>query len=263
MSSGISCCNECATTLTVNTPGAPGPAGPAGADGADALISPAAGNPEGNVVALPGQTYLNTTDDSFWIKKSGLDEYGWICLIGAAACLMFMLFLSGFSANAAPILQTYFTTNTTPVVSTYMTNAALSSQTNNYAYLSNNIVLLSTTNSTITSFNTNIVRWMNTNDAAFTNYSLVRTRWAVTNDSGTTNQMLLQQRWAYTNDSAITNHRLYSMRWALTNDAASTGQITNLSRNGVTSSMLVINDASKTNQLTFTGGILTGVVTNY
>lgn len=39
-------------------------------------------DPEGVVTASPGQTYLNTTDESFWIKKTGTQtDTGWIELI--------------------------------------------------------------------------------------------------------------------------------------------------------------------------------------
>lgn len=40
-----------------------------------------AGSPEGAVIASPGVTYLNTTDDSFWVKKTGTGNTGWINLI--------------------------------------------------------------------------------------------------------------------------------------------------------------------------------------
>ena len=37
-----------------------------------------AGSPEGVVTASPGQTYLNTTDESVWWKKTGTGNTGWI-----------------------------------------------------------------------------------------------------------------------------------------------------------------------------------------
>lgn len=40
-----------------------------------------AGDPEGVVTANPGTTYLNTTNDSFWVKKTGAGNTGWIALI--------------------------------------------------------------------------------------------------------------------------------------------------------------------------------------
>lgn len=40
------------------------------------------GDPEGVVVANPGATYLNTDDESFWVKKTGTQtDTGWIELI--------------------------------------------------------------------------------------------------------------------------------------------------------------------------------------
>jgi len=39
------------------------------------------GDPEGVVTASPGATYLNTTDDSFWVKETGTGNTGWIELI--------------------------------------------------------------------------------------------------------------------------------------------------------------------------------------
>jgi hypothetical protein len=41
-----------------------------------------AGSPEGVVTASPGTTYLNTADESFWVKKTGTGNTGWIELIG-------------------------------------------------------------------------------------------------------------------------------------------------------------------------------------
>lgn len=40
-----------------------------------------AGSPEGVVSANPGVTYLNTTNESFWVKKTGTGNTGWIALI--------------------------------------------------------------------------------------------------------------------------------------------------------------------------------------
>lgn len=39
------------------------------------------GSPEGVVKASPGSTYLNTTDESLWIKKTGHGNTGWIQVI--------------------------------------------------------------------------------------------------------------------------------------------------------------------------------------
>ncbi len=39
------------------------------------------GSPEGSVTADPGQTYLDTTANSLWIKKTGTGNTGWIQLI--------------------------------------------------------------------------------------------------------------------------------------------------------------------------------------
>lgn len=40
-----------------------------------------AGSPEGVTVAPAGTTYLNTADNSFWAKGSGIGDTGWIPLI--------------------------------------------------------------------------------------------------------------------------------------------------------------------------------------
>jgi hypothetical protein len=40
-----------------------------------------AGDPEGSVTAAAGTTYINTTDESFWVKKTGAGNTGWISLI--------------------------------------------------------------------------------------------------------------------------------------------------------------------------------------
>lgn len=40
-----------------------------------------AGSPEGVVSASPGTTYLDTTTDGFWVKKTGTGNTGWIQLI--------------------------------------------------------------------------------------------------------------------------------------------------------------------------------------
>jgi hypothetical protein len=40
-----------------------------------------AGDPEGSVTAAAGTTYVNTTDESFWVKKTGAGDTGWIELI--------------------------------------------------------------------------------------------------------------------------------------------------------------------------------------
>lgn len=38
-------------------------------------------NPEGNVTGVPGQTYWNSANQSFWIKNSGTGNTGWVQLI--------------------------------------------------------------------------------------------------------------------------------------------------------------------------------------
>lgn len=42
----------------------------------------AAGDPEGIITAGMGATYLNSTNDSYWFKKMGTGNTGWIKLIG-------------------------------------------------------------------------------------------------------------------------------------------------------------------------------------
>lgn len=39
------------------------------------------GSPEGAVTGSPGDTYLDTSDNSFWAKGSGTGDSGWIQLI--------------------------------------------------------------------------------------------------------------------------------------------------------------------------------------
>ena len=78
------------------------PSGPA-----TAPLAPDSGDPEGVVIAPPGQTYLNTDDDSFWIKKTGVSNTGWLKLIGMVAFLF-----AALSVYAAPpIIRNSITTN--------------------------------------------------------------------------------------------------------------------------------------------------------
>ena len=76
----------CPTPEVVEIPGAPGVNGADGAPGVNGTnfgaIPPAAGSPEGSVVAGPGVTFLNSTDQSFWVKATGVGNTGWIQLIG-------------------------------------------------------------------------------------------------------------------------------------------------------------------------------------
>lgn len=51
----------------------------AGGSGGGGLAG--SGSPEGAQTANPGTTYLNTDDDSFWVKKTGTGNTGWIELI--------------------------------------------------------------------------------------------------------------------------------------------------------------------------------------
>lgn len=240
MALGIECCNSCPTTQTVNIPGAQGETGATGADGADGFVAPASGNPEGSVIGNPGQTYLNTDDDSFWIKKSGTaTAYGWIELIAGAACILFMLFLMCSSADAQPIVRTYYTTNTTPTVANNITNTALVSITNNYTYISNAIVANTLTNATLT------------------NASLTQVRWAATNDTATYSTIVGKQ---HTNGATGNIHLLSStgLPWALmvsrgttTNSYATNAPI------GWTGVQYIVDalDAT-TNQFWYTNGIL-------
>lgn len=38
-------------------------------------------DPEGAVTASPGTTYLNRTNESFWVKSTGVGNTGWLQLI--------------------------------------------------------------------------------------------------------------------------------------------------------------------------------------
>ena len=82
--------------------------------GSSGASVPAAGSPEGAITGSPGQTYLNTTDDSFWVKKTGIGTTtGWIQLI---AMLIMLLTLTLSSVNAQPVLKRYNTTNAVPTL---------------------------------------------------------------------------------------------------------------------------------------------------
>lgn len=217
MSFGIDCCQPCPTVQSVSIPGLQGLQGPAGADGANGVIAPGTVNPEGNVIAIPGQTYLNLTDNSFWIKATGTSTaFGWINLIAGAAMILFMLFAS-MSANAQAVIRTYWTTNTTAVLNTSVTNTALVSQTNNYSWSSNNIVSLSTTNATILAFNTNLVRYVSTNaGGVVTTYNTNLVKGIVTNSfplatnkSGLSAVLYAVDQFGITNQWWLTNGIIY------------------------------------------------------
>jgi len=265
---GTDCCNSCPTVQSVSIPGLEGDRGETGADGTDAVIAPGALNPEGNVIGVEGQTYLNTTDDSFWIKKSGVDEYGWICLIAGAGCLLFMLFLSGMTANAQPIIRNVFTTNTTPAASLLVTNAALVSQTNNYSYMSNNIYALTTTNAGIRTSITNAALVSQTNNYSYLSnavVSIVSTNSSVSNRlayTTITNSAYMQGLIGQTNNYSWISNNIVSI--VTTNlSVRSTVQypsanLTNWSANpqGLSCMIFAVDDQTITNQLWFTNGVL-------
>lgn len=90
----------------------------------------AAGSPEGAVVASPGATYLNTTDDSFWVKKTGtLTNTGWIAIVTAWLLMTFNLF------GAPPVVRQQFTTNLQTAVMTLSTNVSRFVATNDVSVL--------------------------------------------------------------------------------------------------------------------------------
>ena len=91
-----------------------------------AIVPPAAGSPEGVVTAVPGVTYLNSTADSLWIKKSGTGNTGWLQLI--ATLLFCMSHLMAFTTQAAvtnspPIVRGLGSTNIIPSFATWAGNA--------------------------------------------------------------------------------------------------------------------------------------------
>jgi len=99
MSTPISCNPCCSSNTTTQIPG------PAGADAT--VLTPIGGTtPEGVQVATPGQTILCTGNDSWWVKKTGTGNTGWINLL---ACLVLLLSLT--FAQAQPVLRGPFTTN--------------------------------------------------------------------------------------------------------------------------------------------------------
>lgn len=72
-------CNPCScpSPVVVEIPGAPGTDATA--------LAPGVVDPEGAVIGDPGQTYLNTSDNSFWVKATGNGNTGWVELIGGGA----------------------------------------------------------------------------------------------------------------------------------------------------------------------------------
>jgi hypothetical protein len=128
----------------------------------------AAGSPEGAVTASPGATYLNTTDDSFWVKKTGtLTSTGWIAIV-----VSFLLLLSlATSFGAPPVLRQQFTTNLQPDVMLLATNIAKSVFTNTpeSLLLSTNIAKYVVTNTTESlTLMTNISRFVLSSNNVFT-----------------------------------------------------------------------------------------------
>lgn len=53
----------------------------AGSGGSGGAGVTGVGSPEGVVTAPPGTTYLDTSSDSLWFKKTGAGNTGWIQLI--------------------------------------------------------------------------------------------------------------------------------------------------------------------------------------
>lgn len=72
-------CNPCScpSPQVIEVPGAPG---------VDAsAVAPGVVDPNGAVIGTPGQTYLNTATNSFWVKATGNGNTGWIEIVGASA----------------------------------------------------------------------------------------------------------------------------------------------------------------------------------
>jgi hypothetical protein len=113
MSAPQSCNPCCSTTTATQIPG------PAGVDAT--VLPPIVGSPEGSLVGTPGQTVLNTTDDSYWIKKTGTGNTGWLKLLG----LWMALFCSASLFADQPSYQRNpLTTNDTPTSLTLVSNVA-------------------------------------------------------------------------------------------------------------------------------------------
>lgn len=67
------CC--CPSVEVVEIPGAPGADGATGSN--LSAIPPGDVDPEGVIVASPGQTYWNKTAKRFWEKLTGVGSTGW------------------------------------------------------------------------------------------------------------------------------------------------------------------------------------------
>lgn len=52
-----------------------------GGGGAGTCNSAGTGSPEGVVTANPGCTYLDTSNDFYWVKRTGSGNTGWLNLI--------------------------------------------------------------------------------------------------------------------------------------------------------------------------------------
>ena len=113
MSAPAGCNPCCSTTTTTQIPG------PAGADATN--VPPGVVDPEGVVVGTPGQNYLNSATDTYWVKKTGTGNTGWMKLIGVFA----LLFLSLTAMALPPILRGPLTTNTPTDSLTIVTNVAV------------------------------------------------------------------------------------------------------------------------------------------
>jgi hypothetical protein len=112
MSAPSGCNPCCSTTATTQIPG------PAGADATP--IAPDVVDPTGvKVATFAGQTYLNSSTQSFWIATA-VGSASWLKLIGVFAFLFFTM-----SAMALPpILRGPTTTNTpSDTISLLVTNA--------------------------------------------------------------------------------------------------------------------------------------------
>lgn len=119
------------TSVTLTFVGAVGDSAPGNVINSGAIVSPAgvpmnqgiagAGSPEAAVTASPGATYINTTDESFWVKKTGTNtNTGWIQLIASFILLMALL----LTAHGQPIIRNSLTTNTEPASLAVVTNIA-------------------------------------------------------------------------------------------------------------------------------------------
>jgi hypothetical protein len=189
-----------------------------GPSGELALGAAAAGSPEGAITASPGQTYLNTTDESFWVKKTGTNtNTGWVQIVAAL-----ILMLSLAVCFAVPSVQrTSLTTNLQTAGLTLITNIATS----------------------VSGGSSSLATMTNIANVAVTNSYPMMTNTA---NAAVTNSYPM-----------MTNAAVGRIAADITKQPAS-ANLTNWSAQpiGLSAVILVVDNLSLTNQLWFTNGVL-------